>query len=282
MRGGARPWRRATGVTAAVVLAAALGLGVAKAVQATGSNRVDTPEEQAAQDLLIGRLNTVAMSSVHDSLEDFARAARGLGLTVVAMAAQERTRADDVIGTLTFSVLLDESTAPQGGGLIAAPEWDPGPYCLRVPFDHYGKHGEFGTADGIDLVGCPADATAVALPADDVVRVAPNAREAAHQVLDALPASGLPTEDRIAAQVTALLAPPDATNPDLRVTTAAPVVVVDGDHVGIAMGGPDDCVLVKRDGGVVSDVYAPDVYLQPGELGCTGWTALSDDLEPPH
>lgn len=282
MRGGGRRWRRATGVTGAVLLCVGLGLGVAKAVQAAGSGAVDTPEEEAAQALLVGRLNTVAMNSAHRSIEDFARAAGHLGLTVVDVERQDATQGTDVLGHLSFSVLLDESSAPAAGGLLTAPEWDPGPYCFRVAFDGYGKHGEFGTADGVHLVACPDDATPVALPPQEVVRAAPNAAEAARQVLDALPASGLPSEDEIAAEVTALLAPPDATNPDLHVSTAAPSVVVDGDDVGIAMGGPDDCVLVKRSGGVVSDVYAPAVYLQPGELGCVGGTALVDDLRPPH
>lgn len=267
----------------ALVLATGAGvLGLAVAVAAGGGNGVDTPEEQAAQDLLIGRLNTVAMSSVHDSIEDFARVAESNGLQVVDLEKQDWSERTDVFGRLTFSVLLDASAVPGSGGLLADQEPDLGPYCFRVPFDHYGKHGEFGTADAIHLVDCPEGAAAVELPADQVVRAAPNAREAAHQVLEGLPASGLPTEDEIAARVVALLAPPDGTNPDLQVTNAAPSVVVDGSDVGIAMGGPDDCVLVQRTGGVVGDVYPPAVYLEPGELGCTGGTALTDDLRPPH
>ena len=56
---------------------------------------------------------------------------------------------------------------------------------------------------------------------------------------------------------------------------AVPSVVVDGTRVGVAMGWAGDGVLVHRVDGVVEDVYVPDVSLQPGEMGCEGWTAIT-------
>ncbi|EXJ50649.1 MULTISPECIES: hypothetical protein [unclassified Microbacterium] len=62
----------------------------------------------------------------------------------------------------------------------------------------------------------------------------------------------------------------------------APLEVVrtaDG-AIGASMGTERRCVLVRRVDGT-ERVYAPRVYLQPGELGCRGTTARSD-LRPPH
>lgn len=261
---------RRAGILGAVTLGAGL-------TGCSGSS-VDTRAEQTAQEQVIGLLNTVAMNSRRDEIEDFARAAEGRATTVVAVEPAEAEEYTDVFGWLTFRVLLDDPRYTETGGFLPAPEWDPGPYCFRVAFDSYGKHGEFGTADGVRLVECPAGSAPVDLLADEVTAVAANAREAAHEVLDGLPATGLPAEDDIAAHVGALLDPPDAEN----VTLAAPSAAVDGSDVGIAMGGPDDCVLVARVDGEVIDVYAPRVYLQPGELGCGPWTALAEDLRPPH
>jgi len=242
------------------------------------SGGVGTAGEHKAQEGLVALLNTVAMNSFSGSIEDFARIGdRRAGIDVVGVEERESAEYTDTFGWLTFRVSAGDP--PETGGLIAADsDWDPGPYCFRVPFDHYGKHGEFGTADGVRPVGCPEGAEAVELPPAESVEVAGNASDAVHEVLEALPVSGLPSEDEIAAQVAALLDEPDAEH----VTTAPPSAVVDGSDVGIAMGGPDDCVLVKRVDGVVTDVHAPWVYLQPGELGCTAWTALAEDLSPPH
>lgn len=267
--------RPARGVAA--VLGLVLGLAACGA-PGVGGSAVDTPEEQIAQEQVIGLLNRVGMASNHASIEDFARVAEAKGWLVVGVEQQEWSERTDVFGWLTFSVLLDDAMFPEPGGFIEAPERGLGPYCFRVPFDHYGKHGEFETADGIQLVDCPDNAGAVELPPDGVVEVAGNAREAAHEVLEALPDSALPSEDEIAAQLAALLDAPDAEH----TTNAAPSAFVDGSDVGIAMGGADDCVLVKRVDGVVTDVYAPRVYLQPGELGCKAGTALVEDLSPPH
>jgi len=254
-----------------------LGTGLVVGLAGCGST-VDTEEERTAQDLLIELLNTRAMKSYTDELEDFARAAAGrAGIDVVRVEEREWSEYTDTFGWLTFSVSLGDPMGTQDSGWRSE-AWDPGPYCFRVPFDHYGKHGEFGTADGVRLVECPEDAGPVELPPDEVVAAAGNAREAAHAVLDTLPASGLPSEEEIADQVAALLDPPEADH----IRTAPPSVAVDGTDVGVAMGGVDDCVLVKRANGVVTDVYAPRVYLQPGELGCTPWTALEEDLRPPH
>jgi hypothetical protein len=260
------------------LLAAATALALAACGTAGGGSAVETPEEQLALEAVIGLLRMTDMNSNRDAIEDVARVAQENGWQVVEVESQEASERIDVFGWLTFLVPLDGSSLPVRGGYAQMPVTDLGPVCFRVPFDFYGKHGERGTADGIQLVDCPTDAADVELPPEEVVAVAGNAREAAHEVLEGLPESDLPSEAEIAARVADLLDPPD----DEHTTNASPSALVDGSDVGIAMGGPDDCVLVARIGGVVADVHVPSIYLEVGELGCRPETALVEDLRPPH
>jgi len=177
---------------------------------------------------------------------------------------------------LTFQVDSPKDTNPPR---FAPPdsEGDEGPYCFAVVFDHWGMQGEFGTADGVTRIECPPNASPITPPPSNLPVVADNARAAAHEVLEGLPASGLPSSNEIAGQVSALLHAVVGGAPTAEVTA-----VVDGTDVGVAMGSADDCVLVARRNGAVIDVHPPSISLQPGELGCGPYTALSDDVNPPH
>ncbi|WP_407342259.1 hypothetical protein [Pengzhenrongella phosphoraccumulans] len=227
---------------------------------------------------MVRLLTNVAMASYTADIDGFARAAvaSSSGVQVIDIRRADAGKGD-VVGTLTFRV---DSPAKSNSSDFELPESesDQGPYCFEVVFDHWGKQGDFGTADGVTHIQCPSDASPVVPPPSDLPVVAENAREAAHEVLAGLPVSGLPSADEIADQVTALLRD--------GVVGGAPVAdvsaVVEGTDVGIATGSADDCVLVARKSDAIIDVYPPSVYLQPGELGCGPDTALSDDLRPPH
>lgn len=256
-------------VAAGVALLAVAGGG---ALYATAP-RVSTEEERTAQDLVIALTRQTAMASYSQDIGVFARAAAAAasGLTLIGVDD------DGGFGHLTFAATLDDPVDTQSGGLFAPPAsaWDPGPYCFRVTFDAYGKVGEFGTADGIALVSCPDALRAVEPPPRTDPIVPPDARDVAHAVLAEAPDSR-PDADDLAAQIDALLPAEVDGRP-----VVEPTVTVDGADIGIALGSIDDCVLVARIDGAVTDVYPPSVYLQPGELGCTASTALAD-LRPPH
>lgn len=119
------------------------------------------------------------------------------------------------------------SCLPQGAGRRARPDrscliepsgyWqppedqDPGPHCFRVAFDHWG-------VDDIRGTGCPDPFVAVGAPPSSRPETAANAEEVIWSVLTALPAD-LPSEDEIAAEVTALLDPhPNGVTPLAEVT----------------------------------------------------------------
>jgi hypothetical protein len=173
------------------------------------------------------------------------------------------------IGWLTLGLTVADQTGPSGYG--QSPEdQDPGPHCFRVAFDHWGVAGIRGT-------GCPDPFVAVGAPPSSRPETAADAEEVIWSVLSALPAE-LPSEDEIAAQVTALLDPhPNGVTP-----LAAVTVHVEDGSVAVATGGPDDCVMVGRFAdGEVRDVHVPSVYLQVGELGCVATTAFAG-TRPPH
>ena len=218
-------------------------------------------------DLVRGPLN-----AYHPQLRAFAEAAQGHGAALVGYV-DDPDPDDDVLGTLAFRVVLPEREDDP---------WPPEqperaePHCFEVTLDRWGAVGRWDTTDAVRMVRCPAEGTTVTPPPDERPAAASNAREAAHEVLSGLP-DVPPEPDAVAAAVTRLLDAPTGSRPHARVTAS-----VEGRDVGVATGDADDCVLVARIDGEVVDVYPPDVYLQPGELGCTAGTALTEDLRPPH
>ena len=226
-------------------------------------------DEKDARDVVVDFMRTTRMASYNPDMEDVVRAAGG-GPTLVAWSDET---SGDTIGTLTFAVTLPEP--PDANGMFAPQrEVDRGPHCFVVEMNAHGKVGEFGTTQGIRSVDCPEPLVAVTPPTSDSPVVAANTRDAAWQVLADLPSS--PDPDEVADRITDLLAPPDEGR-----VLAEVQVTVDGADVGVAVGGPDDCVLVARQDGTVSDVHVAPVQLQPGEAGCTAGTALAPP-DPPH
>lgn len=264
--------RGAITVTAVLVGIAALG---ALAVATLRATRPMTPDQLAARETLLDLLKTTRMSSYHPDIDGFVRAATGAPSSAVLVASTPAVEGGDVIGTLTFAVTLPELADPPLFSFDQR-EVDPGPHCFRVTFTPYGKAGEWGTPEGVRPTGCPDDTTPMTPPPSDDPVVAVDARDAAWQVLEDLDPTGTPDPDDVARQVTARLTPPSDGRPLAQVTA-----VVDGTDVGVATGGPDDCVLVARVDGTVADVHVAPVQLQPGEAGCTAWTALAG-LDPPH
>ncbi|WP_136517595.1 hypothetical protein [Cellulomonas telluris] len=239
-----------------------------------------TPGELQARDVVLDLLATTRMSSHTESIDGFARAAVGTpsGTTLVGIEPAEGfERGDVLLGTLTFAVTLPEPADAPKFSIGEPDEVDRGPHCFAVRFDRWGKVGEWGEPDGVDRVDCPPGVVEVTPPPSDVPVAAEDARDAAWQVLEELPAGGTPDADDVAERITALLAPVEPGGPPL----ADVDVEVEGADVGVATGGPDDCVLVARVGGTVVDVHVAPVQLQPGELGCRPSTALAMPA-PPH
>ncbi|WP_147915842.1 hypothetical protein [Ruania zhangjianzhongii] len=177
--------------------------------------------------------------------------------------------ADEAIGWITLGLIAPDTRAPQGYW-DSPSEQDPGPYCFRVGFNHWG-------VDDVRGVDCPDELVAVPAPPSQRPRVAVNAEEAVRSVLTALPDDLRPEADVVAA-VTVLLEPhPNGVTPLAEVTAS-----IEGRVVAVATGDDDDCVLVLRTGtGEVDDVHVPSIYLNRGELGCRASTAFAD-LRPPH
>jgi hypothetical protein len=155
--------------------------------------------------------------------------------------------------------------------------------CFRVDFSGYGPVGSDGrTSYEADEVvadaACPDPIAPVVPPVDEsIVSVIPDdAEEVVIEVLttadDAADAAQI--EQRVSAEMSA----PSGVR---EVAFEPEAFVDDAGDIGFAMGDAGTCLLVRRLDGVVERVYAPSVYLQPGELGCRATTALAD-LRPPH
>lgn len=233
------------------------------------------PEAGAAAGQLAKALDTTAMSTYRPVIGDVAIAA-ATNVTAPVVAIEDGDRRD-VIGYLTFAVTPYDPR--DRNGLVTVPDdWDPGPYCIRVPFGHWGIAGAPGTTEGFEPVSCPAEIAAVDPGPPSYPVVSANAREAAHEALSSLDPADPGEPEDIAAAVTALLDPVPG-----GATLARPSVAVEGTLVGVAIGrDPKDCVLVALVRGEAVDVHVPSIYLEPGELGCQGKTALHGDVAAPH
>ncbi|WP_448631046.1 hypothetical protein [Cellulomonas soli] len=260
---GMRSGRFAAATAAALVL-----LGGCAAQPAAG--------DADARAQLVEFLSTTAMNSYTRDINDVARAAVGWNGPALIAIDPAASPSDSSIGSLTFVVWVTlPPDAGQSQELYPESDPEPVPRCLEVEFDPWGTAGEFGTDEGVTSVDCPEDLTAVVPPTSGDPVAAPNADEAIRQVLEALP-TGTVDADEITQQITALLEQPEGGRPLAEVR-----VEVDGNRVGVATGGPDDCVMLARGAAGVVDIHVSPVQLQPGEVGCTPWTAL-DPPPPPH
>jgi len=230
--------------------------------------------DEVASDAVRALVDDLAFRSYAPDIQEFAEraevaTAEGRILLVGVETGDPAARDEgEEVGWLTFGLTVGDTREPEGYG-GSAREQDPGPYCYRVAFDHWGTAGIRGTR-------CPDPLVAVPAPPSERPVVAANAEEVVWSVLQGLPEQP-PPEDDVVAAVTARLTPhANGVTPLAQVTAH-----VEGADVAVATGDGDDCVLVGRFGGEVQDVHVPSVYLQPGELGCTAGTAFAD-LRPPH
>lgn len=205
-----------------------------------------------------------------DDIDEVAREAVAAGADLIAIESLEAPELIDPFGALTTRITGADGEA----------------YCFRIEYGFYGRHSDdgetvLGTTTGVEDVECGASTPGVAPPPDtrEILVPAPNAEAAATEVLAGLPEDPGPA-DALVAAITERLAAPTG----VREVAAPPTAVVRGSDVGVAMGRAEDCVLVKREDGVVTRVVVAPVRLQPGELGCTAETALlpAESLGSPH
>jgi hypothetical protein len=223
-----------------------------------------------------------SLTTKRPNIDDFARAIDAqFSVTIVDIEEYPDAAHGDAFGRLTFFV----PDQPIQSGFGGASE-DHGPFCFAVEFSYFGYEGDRRYGDGVDAVDCPQNPAPAIVPEDTTVRAvpAPNAAEAARQVLAAIGTGPVSSEvleaGQIAAAIAELLVDPEGEF----AVVAQPDVVVHYSAVGVAMGDADDCVLVSWVAGVVTEVSVPAVLLQPGELGCQAGTAIADpdSLRSPH
>ena len=251
----------------------------------TGSASTDDATPEVVAQVRVADLARDIGGERPDDIDGWARAAvaqatsDSADIELVGVDTRQSTDLSEPFGSLDFRVFVP--------GLKNASTDPPGPFCFRIEFDYYGKVGTWESSDGIDPIGCPPDAAIVTPRVDDsiVPVVSDTAREVASAVLLARVQTGAPaTVEAIIGAISAQLPTPTG---EFEVA-APPRVVVQvssaGDRVGVAFGSAEDCVLIKSENGTVDDVYPPPVTLQPGELGCTPETALTDpdQLRSPH
>jgi hypothetical protein len=254
----------------------ALTLVIALGLSACGwAGNPGTPLANLARERVLALVNRIS-SDRHDDINGFARAAVAddfSDVILIDIREQPAATLEDVFGTLTFFV-----PDPRGDAIAASQRSEP--YCFDVDFNWYGYAGMFAPDSVIEFVGCPDDPQATVPPIDTSIHevVATNAQEVALSVLAA--AGQKPDATEIKDEIVALLLAPTGEFEQ----TAPPWVLIDGENIGVSMGGAYDCVLVARVNGVVMDLHPPSVVLQPGELGCRPETALadSDQLRSPH
>ncbi|MGV8884704.1 MAG: hypothetical protein ACOH1T_03825 [Microbacteriaceae bacterium] len=238
----------------------------------------DSPFEVTARE----RVTQIVRSVTHQNRDDiyfYARAVDELrasegGFDLIGITETTAATVTDVFGSLQLRI-------PAPDDADAYPESDTGPFCFTVNFTLYGaERSSSGGGDrAITSFECEENAPVVTPPADETVYpvLSANALEATQQVLAAL-GPELAAPDTIAASIAKLLDQPAGQFE----SAAVPSVEIHDGRVGVGIGDENDCVLVKLEKGVVTQVYAAPVQLQPGELGCNGGTSLRDDLGSPH
>jgi len=156
--------------------------------------------------------------------------------------------------------------------------WDEDPVtaCYRADFNYYGV-----TDGGPDRVRCPADARPIVPPPAQRTGVPDNYLEAFKTILAALPPTS--TQDEVLAALRAKL-PPVPVDPESKLPWKEPrldAFVKDG-AVGVVAAGGGDCLNgVRLANGTVEAWYPPRVQTQPGEIGCSGQSALVLYTTPP-
>ena len=156
--------------------------------------------------------------------------------------------------------------------------WDEDPVtaCYRADFNHYGV-----TDGGPTRIHCPEDAKPITPPPVQRTGVPATYPDAFTKILTELPPS--PTPDDVLAAFRAKL-PPVPVDETTKLPWVEPrlhAVVKDGDIGVVAASGGDCLTGVRLADGKVAAWYPRRVHTQPGELGCSGDSALSLYKSPP-
>ncbi|WP_127794949.1 hypothetical protein [Agromyces sp. LHK192] len=288
-----------TGAASAGVAIALVGLGGCAAIAgAGGDGRLDrglqADAAQVARDIS-GIAQEVGLHDPVDAIQEYARRAVPLladtgvsaepdgmldpgspdyatALRLVGVEASDAEQWDEPVGALVLASTThrfadgDERTAER---------------CLRIDLTRWGPTAGWDDDAGIARpVDCPEPLETVT-PAPDtrpIIVVPANAEAVATEVLAGAEADA--PAPALAAEITSRLDQPTGE----REVTAEVLVERDGDRIGLAMGTPDDCLLLRAHDGTVERLHVSSVQLEPGELGCQASTALASDeaLRPPH
>lgn len=254
--------------------------GAASVVLLAGCAAPENPADAAARDAvawLVGEISPRQASDI-DGWARLATEATGdrSTITLIGITPQTAQEPIDPLGTLSFRVeMTARSTDMWSADTVSSTS------CYAVDFTRYGAVAHerpWGAPSPVRTIDCPDGAAAVTAPPDtSPVFVVPE--EAADAILAVVgDASATASTSELESAILARLTPP--TGPYEHLAPLEVVRTADG-ALGASMGAESRCVLVRRVDGVTERVYAPRVYLQPGELGCRGTTALSD-LRPPH
>jgi hypothetical protein len=155
-------------------------------------------------------------------------------------------------------------------------EQDPVTACYRADFTYYGV-----TKGGPDRIRCPQDARPITPPPVQLKGVPTTYPEAFKTILAELPPTT--TKDEVLAALRAKL-PPMPVDERTKLPWAEPRLdaVVENGAIGIVAGGGGSCLTgVRLADGTVAAWYPPRVQTQPGELGCSGRSALQLYGAPP-
>lgn len=254
--------------------------GAISVILLTGCVAHENAADAAARDAVAGLIGEISHRQASD-IDGWARlAAQAAGdrseITLIGIAPQTAQKPIDPLGTLSFRV---EMTA-RSTGMWSAETVSSTP-CYAVDFTRYGPVAQdrpWSDPPSVRTIDCPDGARSVTPPPDtSPVFVVPEGAADAILAVVADASATDPTSE-LESSILARLSPP--TGPYEHLAPLEVVRTADG-AIGASMGTERRCVLVRRVDGVTERVYAPRVYLQPGELGCRGTTALSD-LRPPH
>ncbi|GAA3655416.1 hypothetical protein GCM10022267_47000 [Lentzea roselyniae] len=155
-------------------------------------------------------------------------------------------------------------------------EEDPVTACYRADFNYYGV-----TDGGPERVRCPEHAKPITPPPAQRTGVPDTYPDAFKKILAELPPTA--TKDAVLAALREKL-PPVPVDEQTKLPQVPPhldAVVKDGDIGVVAKGGGDCLTGVRLADGTVEAWYPRRVHVQPGELGCSGESALSLYKSPP-
>lgn len=155
-------------------------------------------------------------------------------------------------------------------------EEDPVTACYRADFNYYGV-----TDGGPERVRCPENAKPITPPPAQRTGVPDTYPDAFKTILTELPPTATTGEVLTALRAKLPPMPVDEQTKLPWVTPHLDAFVKDGDIGIVAKSGGDCLTGVRLADGTVAAWYPRRVHTQPGELGCSGESALSLYKSPP-